>query len=898
MNHDDNNPDLRPLIDPELEARVVAWVSGEASAFEVAELERLIAEKPELAIFKRRIEAVRGLVVEAIRPDPQPLLLAPERRAKLLQAIGAPEASTASVNQPLAATKRTQRKSMQWMYAVAACLVAGFFTVLFMSNYRTYKRPVRELSPAATMRMELPGSAAHAGNGEQAKGDRSVAANGSLEVSREAVAIPNEEVAILERRAEGPTDGSNLVVNGRKEKLFKQEESRLRGVESAQAAMKRRAGELAANQPAKSLTTPDATPRQGDSYFSYDRAKPLAGPAPAAPGGSPHGFDNYNTSSTLAGSRLNTEVKDVGSSVTVVTGQFLRDLKATNADGAQAYGQTEAPGGAGGRSISVDPNKKLSVAPPAPAVNSILFGVGQSAAGGKVAGLADKENEQIVLSPFSFNVDTDKGYHSAKVIAGVPLEVPVMGDELKKPHYRADGDDKPLPRAAPKPAAPVFPEVSAAKEPVSTFSLHVSDVSFRLAQAALARGEAPAPETIRPEEFYNAFDYGDPNPALAEKVSCRIEQAAHPFMQQRNLVRIALKVAASGRDAAQPLRLTVLLDTSGSMEREDRVAIVQRAMASLLSLLGPNDRITVIGFARQPRLLVESIAGDQAGGVLDLIAHTPAEGGTNLEEALKLGHELAGRQFAAAAQNRIVLLTDGAANLGNAQPAQLAATIEALRQQGIAFDACGVGLEGLDDDMLENLTRKGDGRYYVLNSPEAADANFAQQLAGAFRPAAENVKLQVRFNPQRVGQYRLIGFEKHRLNEEDFRNDQVDAAELAAEEAAVAVYQVEALPQGEGELGDVYVRFRDAATGNMVERSWTLAYQAQTAAFDRASPSLQLAGSAALFAEMLRGGGPDGAGDWGELAPAMNRLRSQYAGNSRVQELIAMFEQARRLAGK
>ena len=197
--------------------------------------------------------------------------------------------------------------------------------------------------------------------------------------------------------------------------------------------------------------------------------------------------------------------------------------------------------------------------------------------------------------------------------------------------------------------------------------------------------------------------------------------------------------------------------------------------------------------------------------------------------------------------------------------------------------------EGLDDNMLENLTRKGDGRYYVLNSPEAADASFAKQLAGAFRPAAENVKLQVRFNAARVGAYRLIGFEQHRLRTEDFRNDKVDAAELAAEEAAVAVYQVEALPQGEGELGEVYVRFRDASSGNMVERNWTLNYDPQAPAFDRATPTMQLAGVAALLAEKLQGGEAANASlKLSDLVSVVNQLRSHYANEPRVQELVTI----------
>lgn len=438
-------------------------------------------------------------------------------------------------------------------------------------------------------------------------------------------------------------------------------------------------------------------------------------------------------------------------------------------------------------------------------------------------------------------------------------------------------------------------ETAVKDQPFSTFSLHVSDVSFRLAQAALAKGQMPDPESIRPEEFYNAFDYGDPAPAVGEKVGCRIEQSAHPFLQQRNLVRIAMRVPASGRGKGQPLRLTVLLDTSGSMEREDRSESVHRAMEVLASLLGPDDRVTLIGFSRQPRLLLDQIPGDQAAKLVDAVTHTPSEGGTNFEEALKAAGEQALKNHFKTAQNRIVLLTDGAVNLGNARPESLAVMVEKLRQKGVAFDACGVGAEGYNDETLEALTRKGDGRYYFLNRPEDADAGFARQLAGAFRPAAQNVKVQVRFNPARVAHYRLIGFEQHRLNKEDFRNDKVDAAELAAEEAAIALYQVEVLPEGEGELGEVSVRFRDATSTEMVERSWTAPFDAQARAFDKASPSMQLAGTAALLAEKLHGGAMANLIDLDALTPVVNGLRAQYAPQANVQALVTMFGQMQRM---
>jgi len=445
-------------------------------------------------------------------------------------------------------------------------------------------------------------------------------------------------------------------------------------------------------------------------------------------------------------------------------------------------------------------------------------------------------------------------------------------------------------------AIDLMAEVAAADEPFSTFSLHVSDASFRVAVAALERGERPEPETVRPEEFYNAFDYGDPAPTAGEPVACAIEQCAHPLLPGRNLVRVAVRTAAAGRGAGQALRLTVLLDNSGSMEREDRRAAVQAAMVQLASLLGEQDVVTVVGFARQPRLLADRVSGAAMKEQLEgLVERTPAEGGTNLEQALALADELAMRQFDPAAQNRIVLLTDGAANLGNADPELLAKQVEGLRQRGISFDAAGFGTAGLNDRMLERLTRDGDGRYYVVDGPAEADEQFAKKLAGAFRPAAENVKVQVRFNPARVGGYRLIGFEEHRLKKEDFRDDAVDAAEMAAEEAGVAVYQVELLPEGEGEIGEVSVRFRDAASGRMVERSWTMPHDTGAPAFDQAPVSMQVAGLALLAADVLRGGPLAPLTDWSELAPVSNRVRAEFefGGSGKVGQLVRMVEKLR-----
>ncbi|HQF39621.1 MAG TPA: von Willebrand factor type A domain-containing protein [Opitutaceae bacterium] len=863
MNSANQPPAPHRPTDDQLEERIVAWVLGEASDFEIAALQAAVAARPELAAFKRRIEAVHGLVGEAARPDTKPLRLSPDRRAKLLAVIGSASAvavgavpgkaatqprRSVSANTkvlPMSGLTKAKKKDRQWLFAIAACfVVVGMLATLAIPSFQK-------------VRMAAP----------------------------EALARKEERMAATERHAQ---------------EMSELDRDTQRAKAEAEVAQLRTQAETSAVRRKDSVRYGDASPPV-PATLNYDNRTTDEGTT-----GMMEPFEvneemsvGYTASNTLTGTRIRTQLHDIGSAISVVSSDFLKDVGATDSRTMLEYGAKKEVGGVHGNFRS---KRKRGLPVPSSPV----------ALGGEQPAIA--EEEIVVLSPFE--VTQDKSFlrdnrptkkpkrrgpsatSAGMAVGGLDQNqvlLPAASTASTPSTQSTANSDGPLPRPAQKPLPPpTADETSAAQEPVSTFSLHVSDASFKLALAALAAGRVPDAASIRPEEFYNAFDYGDPAPGAGEKVSCRVEQAAHPFAQQRNLVRIAVRVPATGRGSGTPLNLIVLLDTSGSMERPDRRAAVRAALSTLVGLLGPNDHVTLVGFARQPRLLAEALDSAHANQLLDLLDRTPAEGGTNLEEALKLGGELARRHFSATAQNRIVLLTDGAANLGNAGPERLAAAIETLRSQRIAFDACGVGLEGVEDEMLEALTRKGDGRYYVLDSPEAADAGFARQLAGAFRPAAENVKLQVRFNPARVGRYRLVGFEKHRLREEDFRNDAVDAAEISSEEAAVAVYEIEALPQGEGELGEVFVRFRDAAARTMVEHSWTLPYEARAAAFDRASPGLQLAGTAASLAEKLRGGPAGDRVDLDTLAPIVNAQRARRPNDKRIQDLATMFEQMRR----
>jgi Mg-chelatase subunit ChlD len=459
--------------------------------------------------------------------------------------------------------------------------------------------------------------------------------------------------------------------------------------------------------------------------------------------------------------------------------------------------------------------------------------------------------------------------------------------------------DAPLVRPRPSTNAPLpQPEIQTCDNAFSTFSLNVSDVSFKLAAASLEKGQLPDAASIRSEEFINAFDYRDPDAAPGAPIAFSWERARYPFAHNRDLLRFSLKTAAAGRQAGRPLNIVLLLDNSGSMERADRVHIIGEALRVLATQLQPHDKFSVVTFARTPRLWVDGVSGDKAGEVAEQVSGLTPEGGTNVEEAMNLAYQTALRHYLANGVNRVVLLTDGAANLGNVEPDSLKQKVEAHRKQGVALDCFGIGWEGYNDDLLEVLSRNGDGRYGFINTPEEAAMEFAGQLAGALKVAASDVKVQVEFNPKRVTAYRQIGYAKHQLTKEQFRDNTVDAAEIAAQEAGNALYTVEVNTAGEGPLCTVRVRFKIPGTRDYREHEWAVPYTGSVAALEQSSPAMRLAASASAFSEWLAASPYAGEVTPDRLLGYVRGVAEVYGADARPKRLEWMIRQAKSIAGK
>jgi hypothetical protein len=869
--------------DETVEARIVSWVLGEASAFEVAELERLCEERPELMVFKRRMAALHGLITDAEKPRfNHAWKLSAGKRRPLNEIIGEEK----PVHVDFEKEKRIRHSGRRAFLAIAACLILTVVVAGLMAPMALKQSRKSDIAEARSMARQREMAAME----DQEMSERKLALRTDLpreliEGTPKPIVLPGQTPSNEKAQRDAPAASYHMEADAMMSKMA-QPEPALKPSAPPSSMTK----VTSATTSSVAIPTPDvdvATPSLdfgdgGDFGTGWGGAGGGLANVPAEGERSNDGTIMTGSVSVLADAKegAKREYEDMlrKDPSNAATGKGMEQIASAKSDYYRAaYDHTRAEL-LTGTDAAQEP---------------------EALAEGKDKDRAPSEKTELVLNEDLKNKELEGFINYGAPIAGEDdARAKLLAEvdkawELEAPADKAEINNTVKAKKMAKSATPkvdltkLMEEIAASEDPYSTFSLNISDASFQIAQAALAKGERPDPAGIKVEQFYNAVDYGDPAPAAGEPVSCVIEQAAHPVIPGRTLVRVALKTAAAGRSAAQPLRLTLLIDQSGSMSRADRREAMEAAMRSLGSLLTDKDLVTVIGFTRTSRLLAVDMKGNEVGEKLaDLVNQAVSEGGTNLEEAIKLAEKKAMRQKLAGAQNRIVLFTDGAANLGVADPQRLAAKVEQLRQQGIAFDIAGIAADDLNDELLAELARKGNGRYSVVGKGE--NQNFAKQLAGSFRPAAENVKVQVRFNPERVARYKLIGFEKDRLKTENFRNDAGSTAKLAAEEAGVAIYQVEPLAEGRGEIGEVSVRFRDTASGEVVERMWTMTHNPATHSVDRAAPSMQLAVLSMLAGEKLKGGPLADAIDFKNFSQAQATVKQAFGQDTRVSEMLRM----------
>ncbi|QGZ94276.1 vWA domain-containing protein [Terricaulis silvestris] len=348
-----------------------------------------------------------------------------------------------------------------------------------------------------------------------------------------------------------------------------------------------------------------------------------------------------------------------------------------------------------------------------------------------------------------------------------------------------------------------------AEEPVSTFSIDVDTASYSNVRRLLNEGRLPPQDAVRIEELVNYFRYDYPLPASREQpFSTSVTVAPSPWAEGRQLVHIGLQGYNIVPRQRPPLNLTLLIDVSGSMQPENKLPLALQSFRLLVDQLNARDRISIVVYAGRAGAVLEPTPGNERARILAALDNLQAGGSTAGGEGLRLAYALAEQNFNRNGVNRVIIATDGDFNVGIADPDELQDFVERKRDTGIYLSVFGFGGGNYNDLLMQRLAQNGNGVAAYIDTINEARRVLHDEMASNMFTIANDVKIQVEFNPSRVAEYRLVGYETRMLNREDFNNDAIDAGEIGAGHAVTAIYEI--VPVGGRTFNDP-LRYQDRA---------------------------------------------------------------------------------------
>ncbi|MEM8700387.1 MAG: VWA domain-containing protein [Pseudomonadota bacterium] len=341
------------------------------------------------------------------------------------------------------------------------------------------------------------------------------------------------------------------------------------------------------------------------------------------------------------------------------------------------------------------------------------------------------------------------------------------------------------------PSAESNPLKQVGEEPVSTFSIDVDTASYSFVRASLNAGRLPVQDAVRVEELINYFNYDYAVPESRNvPFQTSVSVVVTPWNEHTRLMQIGIQGYKVPLADLPPQNLVFLIDTSGSMADANKLPLLQQSFRLLLSSLRDQDEVAIVTYAGSAGVLLEPTKASDKSLILQKINALTSRGSTAGHEGLKGAYALAEQMSGEGEQTRVILATDGDFNVGLSDTQSLKRYISEQRKKGTALSVLGFGRGNYNDELMQALAQNGQGVAAYIDTLSEARKVLVDQVVSSISMIAQDVKIQVEFNPATVSEYRLIGYETRALNTEDFRNDKVDAGDIGAGHRVTALYEV------------------------------------------------------------------------------------------------------------
>ena len=367
----------------------------------------------------------------------------------------------------------------------------------------------------------------------------------------------------------------------------------------------------------------------------------------------------------------------------------------------------------------------------------------------------------------------------------------------------------------------VNPAIDAEDDNLSTFALDVDTGSYTIMRNYLSDGNLPPADSVRVEEYINYFDQGYVNPPAHQAFGISIDGGPSPFTQSERyeMLRVGIQGYQVDEEDRKDAALTFVIDVSGSMDQDNRLGLVKRSLELLVEQLHRNDTVTIVVYGSNARVVLNPTPGSDKGEILSAIYSLHPEDATNAAAGLRLGYGMAMESFMPGGINRVILCSDGVANVGNTEADEILDEISRYLDDGLTLTTIGFGMDNYNDTLMEQLADKGDGFYAYVDDIDEARKLFIDEITGTLQTIALDAKVQVDFNPDVVKSYRLVGYENRAIADDEFRDNEVDAGEIGAGHTVTALYEVKLFPDAYGRIATVNMRWEDPDTHSVTEIS-------------------------------------------------------------------------------
>lgn len=400
----------------------------------------------------------------------------------------------------------------------------------------------------------------------------------------------------------------------------------------------------------------------------------------------------------------------------------------------------------------------------------------------------------------------------------------------------------------------VNPLIDTEDDNLSTFALDVDTGSYTVMRNYLSEGNLPPTDSVRVEEYINYFNQGYANPPFHQAFGITVDGAPSPFTQTERyqMLRVGIQGYEVPEEERKDASLTFVIDVSGSMDMDNRLGLVKRSLELLVEQLDRNDSVSIVVYGTEARVVLDPTPGSDKETILAAIYNLRSEGSTNAEAGIRLGYKMALRAYNPEGINRVILCSDGVANVGNAEADVILSEIRGYVEEGVTMTTIGFGMDNYNDTLMEQLADNGDGFYAYVDDMREAKRLFIDNLTSTLQTIALDAKVQVDFNPEVVMRYRLVGFENRAVADDQFRDNSVDAGEIGAGHSVTALYEVKLYPEAYGRIATVYLRWQDPDTKAVTELSKDLATGDLAREFRDADVYFQRAVVVAEYAEILK----------------------------------------------